>query len=147
MSEGLVEVRETEKEWKNPDVRSKYRAIITPHYLRHNYITRCWEAEIDPMITMRIVGHSDYRTTANIYTHLQEEHLEKTKKRLDAIFAGKKVAQLENGWGLRKKRKPSKTACFQGFLGGTADASKSELFPSATAVFTSLRVTVFVPSL
>lgn len=93
MSEGLVEARETEKEWKNPDVRSKYRAIITPHYLRHNYITRCWEAEIDPMITMRIVGHSDYRTTANIYTHLQEEHLEKTKKRLDAIFAGKKVAQ------------------------------------------------------
>lgn len=92
ISVGLVEDREGGT-WKNPDVRSRYKAVITPHYLRHNYITRCWEAEIDPMITMRIVGHSDYRTTANIYTHLQEEHLRKTKSRLDAIFAGKKVAQ------------------------------------------------------
>lgn len=92
ISVGLVENREGEI-WKNPDVRCQYKAVITPHYLRHNYITRCWEAEIDPMITMRIVGHSDYRTTANIYTHLQEEHLLKTKKRLDAVFAGKKVAQ------------------------------------------------------
>ena len=118
MSEGLVETGETEKEWKNPDVRSKYRAIITPHYLRHNYITRCWEAEIDPMITMRIVGHSDYRTTANIYTHLQEEHLEKTKKRLDAIFAGKKLHKsctTRKLMGAEKIRKPLKTACFQGF--------------------------------
>ena len=30
---------------------------------------------------------------------------------------------------------------------GTADESKSELFPSVTALFASSRVTVFVPSL
>ena len=93
ISVGLAEPREGKGEWKHPDVRSRYRAVITPHYLRHNYITRCWEAEIDPMITMRIVGHADYRTTANVYTHLQAEHIAKTKNRLDAVFAGKKVAQ------------------------------------------------------
>lgn len=101
LSVGLVD--EIEKDWKHPDVRSQYKPRITPHYLRHNYITRCWEADIDPMITMRIVGHSDYRTTANIYTHLQEEHINNTRQRLESVFAGKKVAQKLHNSGGRTK--------------------------------------------
>lgn len=101
ISVGLVD--EVERDWKHKDVRSRFKARITPHYLRHNYITRCWEAEIDPMITMRIVGHSDYRTTANIYTHLQEEHIEKTRRKLESVFAGKKVAQKLHKTGAEEK--------------------------------------------
>ncbi len=53
----------------------------------------CWEAGLDPMITMRIVGHADYRTTANIYTHLNAPHLSNAKKEIESVFAKKKVAQ------------------------------------------------------
>lgn len=81
--------------WKNPDIRCRLTATITPHYLRHNYITKCWEAGIDPMITMRIVGHADYRTTANIYTHLTQDHLARSREDLNNAFAARKVAQFQ----------------------------------------------------
>jgi integrase len=93
---GLVEERESEKPWKQTDIRAELRPLITPHYLRHNYITMCWEAGIDPMITMRMVGHADYRTTANIYTHLTAEHLKRTRQDMGKVFKARatgKVAQ------------------------------------------------------
>lgn len=101
---GLVEQRNAE--WKNKDIRSELKPTITPYYLRHNYITQCWQAGIDPMITMRIVGHTDYRTTANIYTHLQYEHIERSRMDLQRVFDEKKVAKklhkASNGGGSKK---------------------------------------------
>ena len=35
------------------------------------------EATADPLIAMKIVGHTDYKTTANIYTHVRDEMLKK----------------------------------------------------------------------
>ena len=32
-----------------------------------------YEAGIDSLIAMKIVGHTDYQTTANIYTHVRDE--------------------------------------------------------------------------
>lgn len=93
-SVGLVEER-TDTDWKNPDIRSQVRATISPYYLRHNFITKCWEAGLDPLVTMRIVGHTDYRTTINIYTHLNNEVLSKAKVDLEDVFKKSctKVAQ------------------------------------------------------
>ncbi|MBO7669697.1 MAG: tyrosine-type recombinase/integrase, partial [Oscillospiraceae bacterium] len=54
------------------DVRSSWAPDITPHALRHNYITMCWEAGLDPYTTMRLVGHSSIKTTMDIYTHLSD---------------------------------------------------------------------------
>lgn len=88
---GLAE--EYDADWKNKDIRSRLKATITPYYLRHNFITQCWKAGLDPLVTMRIVGHTDYRTTANIYTHLQKEHIEKAKIDLQKVFDENKVAQ------------------------------------------------------
>ena len=34
------------------------RPIITPHAMRHNYATMCWEAGIDAYTTMRLMGHA-----------------------------------------------------------------------------------------
>lgn len=78
------------------DIRDKWDPIITPHYLRHNYITMCWEAGLDPLVTMRIVGHKDYRTTANVYTHLNEQHIQSARDEIESVFADRaknKVAQ------------------------------------------------------
>lgn len=82
-----------ESNWEHPDIRSRISPIITPYYLRHNYITMCWAAGLDPMVTMRIVGHTDYRTTINIYTHLNDDHLQRASEKLHEIFDAKKVAQ------------------------------------------------------
>jgi len=68
------------------DIRGQYRARITPHTLRHNFITICWEAGIDIMLTMKMVGHTDYETTRNIYTHLSRRHLDQAQQQINAMF-------------------------------------------------------------
>lgn len=76
------------------DIRGQYRPVITPHAMRHNFITMCWEQGLDILITMKLVGHSDYQTTRNIYTHLSQKHLDQAKKDLEMMFAkNKKVAR------------------------------------------------------
>ena len=76
------------------DIRGLYRPLITPHAMRHNFITMCWEQGLDILITMKLVGHSDYQTTRNIYTHLSQKHLDQAKNDLELMFAkNKKVAQ------------------------------------------------------
>ncbi|MCQ2317081.1 MAG: site-specific integrase, partial [Bacteroidales bacterium] len=64
---------------------------VTPHCLRHTFITVCWEAGIDPGVVQKIVGHSSYMITMGIYTHISEAHARKAVDGLTAQFA--KVAQ------------------------------------------------------
>ena len=45
-----------------------------------------YESGIDPLIAMKIVGHTDYQTTANIYTHIKEEMLKKATVDLEGVF-------------------------------------------------------------
>ena len=59
---------------------------LTPHYFRHNYVTLLYESGVDPLIAMKIVGHTDYQTTANIYTHIKEEMLKKATVDLEGVF-------------------------------------------------------------
>ena len=70
------------------DPRHTYTPLFTPHALRHNYITMCWEHGLDPYETMKLVGHTSITTTMNIYTHLSEAQLARTAGKLDAMFAG-----------------------------------------------------------
>ena len=83
-SAGLVE--SIKKDWKQKDIRCRLKPTITPHFLRHHYITKCWEAGLDPLTTMLIVGHADYRTTANIYTHLDTSAVVLGKDALDKVL-------------------------------------------------------------
>lgn len=93
MDAGCVVEREIKPDTKRPDdVRKKYKATLTPHYFRHNYVTLLYEAGIDPLVAMRMVGHKDYQTTANIYTHLKEETLKRASYDMESVFAEKKRA-------------------------------------------------------
>lgn len=56
-----------EKQHRANDPISNLKSVITPHYFRHNYVTMLYESGIDPLIAMKIVGHTDYQTTANIW--------------------------------------------------------------------------------
>lgn len=84
--------------YRKSDLRGQFRPLITPYTMRHNFITMCWEKGLDILLTMKIVGHADYETTRNIYTHLSRKHLDNAKAELDAMFTAQnksctKVAQ------------------------------------------------------
>ena len=68
------------------DILKCIKPLITPHYFRHNYVTMLYEAGVDPLIAMKIVGHTDYQTTANIYTHIRDEMLKKATVDLEGVF-------------------------------------------------------------
>ena len=108
---GMAEEIEGETCYGAGDIRGKYRPIITPHTMRHNYITMCWEQGIDALITMKLVGHADYQTTMNVYTHLSAKHMASAKEKINSMFEAQKksctkVAQGEIGKAIRIKEKP-----------------------------------------
>ena len=76
------------------DPRHDHRPMITPHALRHNYITMCWEHGMDPYETMKLVGHASIKTTMDIYTHLSDTQMSQTAAKLDAMFAPKVAQKL-----------------------------------------------------
>lgn len=81
---------------KNPNIAYDYDVAITPHWFRHNYITACVLAGIPAEVTMRIVGHSSYQVTIDIYTHIQNEQRKKAAVSLAGVLRGgscQKVAE------------------------------------------------------
>ena len=75
------------------------KPTLTPHYFRHNYVTLLYESGVDPLIAMKIVGHTDYQTTANIYTHLKEETLRRASVNMEKVFAEREKGEGEEGGG------------------------------------------------
>ena len=69
------------------DVRSKYKPLITPHTMRHNYVTMCWENGIDVYTCAKLVGHKSIKTTMDIYTHLSEKQMEKAVSEVARMFS------------------------------------------------------------
>ena len=75
--------------YRASDIRSQYKPIITPHCMRHNYVTMCWESGIDVYTASKLVGHKSIKTTMDIYTHLSERQMEKAISDVANMF-GKK---------------------------------------------------------
>jgi len=66
-----------------------YKAIETvgvrklvPHCCRHTFATRLYKAGVDPLIIQKLMGHTDYALTANIYTHVNTGDLKSAIGRL-----------------------------------------------------------------
>ena len=85
---------EDDDKYEQYDPRHNLRPLITPHALRHNYITMCWEHGFDPYETMKLVGHASIVTTMNIYTHLSEAQVSKTAAKLDDMFRSQPVPKV-----------------------------------------------------
>lgn len=83
---GLVQPVE-HSNWRDCDIRSRYVPVITPHAIRHNFITMCWENGLDAYTTMQLVGHSSIKTTMDIYTHLSNRARTRVGAQLDAMFS------------------------------------------------------------
>ena len=63
---------------------------ITPHYFRHNFISECYNAGIDVKVVQKWVGHSDIKTTLDIYTHLSKEQEKAGIDRINYFYDSQK---------------------------------------------------------
>lgn len=78
-------------DYVNLKVKSKYQPgglpmvipHITAHWLRHTFITNMFFAGISLMTAKEQAGHADIRTTAEIYTHLNDEYKERDMQGLN----------------------------------------------------------------
>ena len=53
----------------------------TPHSTRHTYASRAVKEGMEPEILQKILGHADFSTTANVYTHVDIATLVKSVER------------------------------------------------------------------
>ena len=82
-----VEWRKQKEGTSRPDdILKCVKPILTPHYFRHNFATLLYEAGVDPLIAMKIIGHTDYNTTATIYTHIRDDMLKKNTLNMAEVF-------------------------------------------------------------
>lgn len=58
-------------------------------------MTLLYESGVDPLVAMKMVGHRDYQTTANIYTHLKEDSLKKAAADMTTVFKKKDAKQVK----------------------------------------------------
>ena len=63
--------------------RKKTGLDISPHFLRHGYATILYDAGIDVKTAQGLLGHSDFQTTMNVYTHLSAERSQKEAEKLN----------------------------------------------------------------
>jgi len=56
------------------------------HALRHTYATRLFEADIPIKTVQVLMGHSDIKTTMNIYTHVMPEEKTKAVEKINNLF-------------------------------------------------------------
>ena len=66
-------------------------STFTPHELRHTFCTIMYEAGVDVLTAKEQMGHSDVKTTLEIYTHLDAEKKKNDISKLDAFLTPKKA--------------------------------------------------------
>ena len=90
--DGKVEKYEIDVEYGKRPNSAKYHYTInfnvTPHILRHTYITNLLLAGVDIKTVQYLAGHEKSKTTLDIYTHLTYNRPEEIGKKIDTVFEG-----------------------------------------------------------
>ena len=61
-------------------------ASLLPHIARHGFATICFEANLNIKDVQEILGHAQYSTTSDIYTHLTQKHKTEALNKLNTYF-------------------------------------------------------------
>lgn len=64
---------------------------VTPHILRHTYCTFLYSAGVDLKTAQYFMGHANISITAQIYTHMEEQHIESAKNKIDSFISQNSV--------------------------------------------------------
>ena len=91
----LKENIEAIKENRNPNVFEK----VYPHALRHTFCSRCFERGLNPKVVQKLMGHQNYSTTIDIYTHVTENAYDEEVRKFNMGISGDPPA-FGSGFGL-----------------------------------------------
>lgn len=78
---GIMTKSEYDKAWKN--YRKRTGLTATAYQLRHTYATICKKANVKVKDAQHLLGHANYATTMDIYTHFDDEALTISQEKLD----------------------------------------------------------------
>ncbi len=67
-------------------VTSAVKFDVHSHMLRHTYATSLYRADIDLKTAQYLLGHSDIKMTAEIYTHIQNDKMQSAAGKLNQLF-------------------------------------------------------------
>ncbi len=62
------------------------KSVLTAHYFRHNFASICYNAGVDVLTAQKYLGHSDPKTTLDIYSHLSEAKEKQSESKLISVF-------------------------------------------------------------
>ena len=68
----------------NPKIQKIDR--ITAHMLRHTYASMLYDAGVDIKSAQKYLGHSDIKTTLEIYTHLTKQKMKESINSINKHF-------------------------------------------------------------
>jgi len=61
---------------------------VTPHILRHTFATRCFERGMNMKTLQCILGHSNYKTTMDVYVHSTDDAMYEEIKKFETRYEG-----------------------------------------------------------
>ena len=53
------------------------------HSIRHTYATMLYESGVDIKSAQKLLGHANFQTTMDVYTHLSDRHLKEASEKLE----------------------------------------------------------------
>lgn len=71
----------------NPNIIYRLDFDVTPHQLRHTYITNLLYAGVDPKTVQYLAGHENSKTTMDIYARIKYNKPEELAETINAAFA------------------------------------------------------------
>ena len=92
LNKALVKIKEyaNVEAASNPDANIPMLPKFSNHCLRSTFVTRCAENKLPQQVTMKMVGHSDPKVTANVYTTLHRDFLTREMSVMNDMFDGDK---------------------------------------------------------
>ena len=93
---------------------------VHPHMLRHTYATLLHDAGVDLKVAQYLLGRSDIKVTANIYTHIQGHATKAAALKLNDFLSGsQKGSQIPRQQNKQTSKNPV-TGMVTGFSFGAA---------------------------
>lgn len=80
--------QEVQKQPRGPKVERTLDFRITPHQLRHTYITTLCQSGMDIKKIQYLAGHSDIKMTLNVYSHVVNNRPDELIESVEKAFSG-----------------------------------------------------------
>lgn len=84
---GIMSKSSFKRMWEVVTKRVDFK--VTSHMLRHTYCTGLHKAGIDMRTAQYLLGDSDMRTVAKIYTHIENDQIENASKAITKMYENK----------------------------------------------------------